>query len=209
MNMKQSERVEKTFCTTREAAQLLGVSLRTAQLWVESGLLEAWKTAGGHRRITRTSVLRLLHHPVSHAEPPVENVSAEPTATPLTILVVEDEASLRRLYELSLARWPSPPRVVTAPDGYEALIRLGHERPDLLITDLMMPGLDGFRLLRTIARMPELQRLKTVVVTGLEPADIDERGGVPAGIPVLPKPIPFERLREIADSVAASRKPTE
>ncbi|MFM7066754.1 MAG: excisionase family DNA-binding protein, partial [Gammaproteobacteria bacterium] len=36
-----------TYLSTREAADLLGVSLRTVQLWVESGTLRAWKTAGG------------------------------------------------------------------------------------------------------------------------------------------------------------------
>ena len=39
--------VNKVFCTTREAAALLGVSLSTAQNWAESGLLESWKTEGG------------------------------------------------------------------------------------------------------------------------------------------------------------------
>lgn len=48
------------FCTTREAAVLLGVSLRTAQLWVDNGTLQAWKTTGGHRRVLRESVNRLL-----------------------------------------------------------------------------------------------------------------------------------------------------
>ena len=51
---------QSAYCTTREAAEMLGVSLTTAQLWVESGLLDAWKTEGGHRRIHRTSVQRLL-----------------------------------------------------------------------------------------------------------------------------------------------------
>ena len=37
-------KIEKTFCTTREAADLLGVSVGTTQLWVENGLLAAWKT---------------------------------------------------------------------------------------------------------------------------------------------------------------------
>lgn len=50
----------EAFCTTREAAQLLGVSLRTAQLWVDSGILRAWKTAGGHRRVARDSIDALL-----------------------------------------------------------------------------------------------------------------------------------------------------
>eukprot|EP01036_Dinobryon_divergens_P016193 gene16192-21946_t len=45
--------IEKTFCTTREAASRLGISIGTVQLWVEKGLLSAWKTEGGHRRVTR------------------------------------------------------------------------------------------------------------------------------------------------------------
>ena len=38
-------------CSPREAARQLGVSVRTAQLWVEEGRLQAWKAPGGHRRI--------------------------------------------------------------------------------------------------------------------------------------------------------------
>ena len=47
-------------CSTRDAARLLGISVRTAQLWVEEGRLRAWKTPGGHRRILVESVDRLL-----------------------------------------------------------------------------------------------------------------------------------------------------
>lgn len=46
--------------TTREAARLLGISISTAQKWVESGALESWKTPGGHRRMRRSAVLALL-----------------------------------------------------------------------------------------------------------------------------------------------------
>ncbi|MEI4484515.1 MULTISPECIES: excisionase family DNA-binding protein [unclassified Phyllobacterium] len=49
--------------TTAKAAQLLGVSVRTAQLWVENGQLESWKTPGGHRRIKLQSVLNLTEIP--------------------------------------------------------------------------------------------------------------------------------------------------
>lgn len=58
--MVPPKKVPKTFCTTREAAELLGVSLRTAQLWSDSGLLTAWRTGGGHRRIVRSSIDNLL-----------------------------------------------------------------------------------------------------------------------------------------------------
>lgn len=197
------EPVQKTFCTTREAASILGISLRTAQLWVENGLLEAWKTEGGHRRISRQSIEKLLVTPPSR--PPQPTSVAVPamhrTGGPLSILVVEDEVALRRVYELTLARWPMRPQISTASDGYEALLRIGLARPDLVITDLRMPGMDGFRMLRALRAQPELDDMAVVVVTGLDPEEIEDHGGIPEGIPVLPKPIPFASLLAIAEEV--------
>ena len=46
--------------TTRQADLSLGVSVRTVQLWVERGSLSAWKTPGGHRRVSRESVEQML-----------------------------------------------------------------------------------------------------------------------------------------------------
>ncbi len=60
----------KDVLTTAKAAQLLGVSTRTAQLWVESGQLPSWKTPGGHRRIPRQAVVDLIEVP-SHKAPVV------------------------------------------------------------------------------------------------------------------------------------------
>lgn len=215
--MPTQPRVEKTFCTTREAARILGVSLRTAQLWSESGLLEGWKTDGGHRRITRQSVERLLANPTAH---PAGRVAAPAPLTQiriptpvkakdsLLILVVEDEVDLRRVYEIVLSRWPMQPRVVTVADGYAALIRIGLEKPDLVITDLHMPGMNGFQMINSLRAAPELADTRVVVVTGLDPNDIEDQGGLPAGISVLPKPIPFEQLRQIAEMLAAERSGT-
>lgn len=205
--MLHQERVKKTFCTTREAAQLLGVSLRTAQLWVERGLLEAWKTGGGHRRISRESINRLLAEPGGRQAGRVIDAPATGGADAgLSVMVVEDEAALRRVYELTLSRWPAQPKVSTVGDGYEALVRLGLSRPDMLITDLRMPGMDGVRMLRSIRETPELADMAIVVVTGLDPAEIDELGGVPEDIPVLPKPIPFDHLRELFDRFVLARE---
>jgi CheY-like chemotaxis protein len=98
------------------------------------------------------------------------------------------------------------PRILTAGDGYEALIRMGDLKPDLLIADLQMPGMDGFRMLRTISTAPELAGLAIVVVSGLDAEEIIQRGGIPEGIPVLPKPVPFDQLRAIAERLAAERQ---
>lgn len=193
------------FCTTREAAQLLGVSLRTAQLWVESGLLEAWKTDGGHRRIARTSVEKLL------AEKPGAAAAATPEQgqARVRILVVEDDSVLLKLYKMRIASWQLPVSLAVAGNGYEGLLRIGRETPDLLILDLHMPGMDGFRMLQTLAYSPFREGMEIVVVTGLSPEEIAERGGVPHGIAVLPKPVPFGQIRAMVETLLAKMEQVE
>jgi len=195
--------VKKSFCTTREAAVLLGVSVGTVQLWVESGLLQAWKTSGGHRRVLRESIDGLLHKggavlPAATSVDPVSVVSTRP----LNVLVVEDDDNLLRLYKARLAQWPMKPVVSLADNGVTGLLMMGRSNPDLLITDLDMPGLDGFNMLRVLHQTPEMRQATIVVVTGLDSAEVERRGGVPQGVEVLPKPVPFERLLTIATGIA-------
>lgn len=173
--------------TTRQAAQQLGVSVRTVQLWVEGGLLPAWKTAGGHRRIAREAVERLVRE---HEQA----LDVAPAGPDYKVLVVEDEASLRELYRLKLGSWGLPMEILSATNGYEALLCIGHSQPDLLLTDLSMPAMDGFRMLRTLKSMPGYDGLEIIVVTALDEAEIEDRGGLPPGVNVFRKPVPFAAL---------------
>ena len=212
--MSLRAKVAKNFCTTREAADILGVSVKTAQMWTESGLLEAWRTDGGHRRIVRASVERLLavDQSVVSAALPTAKIEPAPPAKSVRelprfrILVAEDEDSLRTLYSMQLARWALAPTVTLVPDGYKALLEIGRHPPDLLIADLQMPEFDGFKMLRTLREMSELQAMTIVVVTGLDVSTIRQRGGLPDGVRVLPKPIPFAELEMIATEQALQRQ---
>jgi excisionase family DNA binding protein len=189
------------FCTTREAAQLLGVSLRTAQLWVESGLLEAWKTEGGHRRILRASVDRLLAGKAGTLP-----AAAQADEEPLQVLVVEDDNVLLKLYQLRIAAWKLPLALSVAGNGYEGLMRIGRKSPDLLILDLAMPGMDGFQMLHHLVYSPFREGMEIAVVTGLDQDEIADRGGLPQGVTLLPKPVPFARLREIVERLLRKRE---
>jgi excisionase family DNA binding protein len=188
-------------CSTREAADRLGVSLRTVQLWSEAGLLRAWKTPGGHRRILTASVEELLQRRQG-----VGGRRAPGGA--YQVLVVEDEPDFRQLFELHLRSWGLPIHLTTAPTGFEALLQIGASRPDLLITDLRMPGIDGFEMLRALKASGAMGELEIIVVTALTAHTIGERGGLPAGVTVLYKPLHFADLKQrLGQLVAAWRQP--
>ena len=192
--------VKKPFFTTREAGVLLGVSVGTVQLLVESGLLQAWKTAGGHRRILRDSVDRLLQK-----KPPSESLiasSVDPVASrPLRIVVVDDDEHMLALYKIHMGRWPMAPEISIINNAVTALLHMGRQCPDLLVADLHMPCMDGFNMLSVLGSAPEMANTRIVVVSALESAEIQLRGGVPPGIEVLPKPVPFDRLLAIATDI--------
>lgn len=188
--------VEPAYCTTREAAARLNVSVGTVQAWVECGRLEAWKTVGGHRRVLRDSVEQLLRR-VPRPEPKHPSV-----------VVVEDDVSLLRLYQARLEKWPQSPRVHCFDNAVKALLHIGHSRPDLLILDLCMPGMDGFNLLHNLLTSPEIGDTTLAVVTGLSSADMAERGEVPSEVRLYGKPIPFQALTALWSSVLAERSAT-
>lgn len=199
MNVKHVASLD--YCTTREAAERLGISLRTAQLWVDSGLLEAWKTEGGHRRINIASVDRLKH---TETRAPAAPPAARAPADRLKVLVVDDDNVLIKLYRTRIAAWHLPIDISTAANGYEALVLVGREQPDLMITELLMPGLDGFQMVRTLTASSFREGMEIVVVTAMEEDPI-ARGGLPASVRVLHKPVPFNELQAIAAALIARR----
>ena len=178
---------EKDYFTSREASALLDVAVSTIQLWTNNGLLRAWTTPGGHRRIARSSVEEMLSRKRLVSVNP-------PTRKPLTVIVVEDDASQRRLYEKQFLSSQLNVQLETADDGYQGLIKIGQVLPDVIITDLMMPNIDGFQMIRALKELQELKQSLIIVVSGLTENEIMEKGELPEGVHVFTKPIFFESL---------------
>ena len=191
-------KIQKSFFTTREAARELGVAVATVQVWADSGMLHAWKTQGGHRRIDRASVERLLYS----GRPRQSNVNtaarSEELQPWLHMMVVDDDLFQLEMYEEAVPGWHPQIKLTVVNNAFEALLLVGRSVPDLLVVDLQMPDMDGFAMLRILGNDAEMKDTRIVVVTGLNAAAIVARGGLPGGMEVLSKPIPFERLKHIA-----------
>lgn len=184
------------FITTREAARLLGVGLSTVQGWVEAGILPAWKTAGGHRRIPVASIEELRRKQLA-----VLDAAQKPEKT--TVLVVEDDPVQRLVYEDQIAKMKEDLGIeinlVMATNGFEGLLLTGQQMPNLIITDLMMPGMDGYHLIQELhAKLKH--SVAIVVVTMLSEDEVMARGTIPKGIKVLTKPVPYATLLEVIGS---------
>ena len=87
-----------------------------------------------------------------------------------TLLIVDDEEDALRLFRRMLLSAGRGYRVVTATDGEEALRVLREQRPDVLLLDLVMPNMDGFRLLAEKSQDPALHDVPVVVISARDPA---------------------------------------
>ncbi|MBF0454421.1 MAG: response regulator [Magnetococcales bacterium] len=176
--------------TVSQTANMLGVAVQTIHQWVEKGLLDAWRTPGGHRRILKKSVLSLLDQRVGKPE-------KRDHSAPFHLLVVEDDPRMAMTYKMHLRKWEFAMQVDTAASGVEALIQVAKRRPDMIITDLVMPDLDGFRMIKELRKDVEMQSIHLIVITILEARDIQAKGGIPEDVMVLQKPVQFSWLKEI------------
>ncbi len=194
---------EDAYVSTREAADILGISLRTAQLWVESGVLLAWKTSGGHRRILRKSVNAMLAERERIASgTPTSDAS---NTDVLRVVIVEDDRDLCRLMELSLRELIPGIAIRTSADGFTGLVLIGQFQPRLVIADLNMPNMDGFKMINALMGS-EFNPERLIVSTALSQADIQARGGLPASVEVLFKPYSLEKLEAIVLNLATSKQ---
>ncbi|TAK74279.1 MAG: response regulator [Aquabacterium sp.] len=180
--------------TTSEVAKRLGVSLRTVQLWVEAGILPAARTPGGHRRIPATAVEALalstgLAERAASIERAAQAKAPEATQRRFSVLLVEDNAELRTLWEHSLAGLDPRLEIRVADTGYAALLHIGQQRPDLLVTDLRLPGMDGFEMIRALERDPAFAGIPTLAITSMDVAVVGDQGHLPQTVEILHKPV--------------------
>lgn len=172
--------MEKKSITTAQAARLLGVSAQTVQKWVDAGALPAWKTVGGHRRLDAEAVERMVAERQARG-------NGGPRA--LSIMLVEDNPVTAAVLEAQLQELRPQAEVRVFGDGFAALLDAGRLAPDLLITDIDLPGLDGLAMIRELRQNAKTQHMRIVLVTTHTNADLARFGPLPDGVPLLHKPV--------------------
>src|SRR5438445_11698488 len=105
---------------------------------------------------------------------------------PSTVLIVEDNPFLIDLYKTALSDIKDV-RFVVAANGFQGLVQTCEQNPEVIITDLDMPGFDGFKMVSILQVDPDHRDVPLVVISGLEEGDIAQNGGLPPGVPLIRK----------------------
>jgi excisionase family DNA binding protein len=173
----------KTIFTTHEVSRLLHVNPRSVINWIEQDLLPSYRTPGGHRRIRREDLLAFLRkHQIPTPAPLVDEK--------FKMLIVEDEDEIVEILKAYFERQGGY-QISSASDGITALIEVGRAKPDLLILDIMIPGVDGIEVCRRIKA--DISNKTAIIAISGQP-DSEKRILQAGADSFMPKPLDLEKL---------------
>ncbi len=169
---------------------MLGLAVRSVQLMVDRGEIQAWKTSGGHRRISKDSVAHWLAsrqgnkpgHEATLKDAPLQHDSND-----YKILLIEDSSHFQNLVNLLIGQHFPHASVHLANDGISGLAKFGQIQPNCLLVDILLPGIDGATLITTLRSDPFFARCHLVIVTGLTTEQLEPYAFALKGLPIIHK----------------------
>lgn len=174
--------------STFELAKMLELSPGTVANWVDAGKLKAFTTLGGHRRIKAEDLKSFLEE---NKIPAPKELSARMDSAK-KVLIVEDDQTFLRLMEKYFRRFRKDWEVFSAADGFQAGSLVGSEKPDVVLLDIMLPDINGFKVCEIIKASDK--RTLVIAVTGYDSEDIKAKILAAGADDYYVKPFKFEKL---------------
>jgi len=179
--------LQRKHLSTFDVAGLLGVDPGSVANWIDSGRLKAHRTPGGHRRVAVADMVAFLR---AHNMP----VPEELKSGPVRVVVVDDEPAMTRMIARAIRAAHPEYEVIEAHDGFQAGSIVATVKPDVVVLDLRMPGVDGFEVCRRI-KSQQATRHATVIAVTAFPSDESRRRIFDCGAKAcLAKPLDLDAL---------------
>jgi len=159
------EKKVETYLTPGQVAKILMVSPATLRIWAEKGEIKALITPGGHRRFLPDEVSRFAaERDLKHSETGNKK---------LLVLVVDDDVQILSYLSKLLKKYSDFVDVEVANNGFDAGFKVNELKPNVILLDLMMPGLDGFGVCEQIKKSPLTEDIRVIAMTGFpSPANV-------------------------------------
>lgn len=152
--------VKRTFFTTFEIGEICEVNPTTVQNWVKEKKLKAYVTPGGHRRVRKEDLKAFMNEFGMPIPPGLADTRPH-------VLIVDDEPEVLDMLKLVLESSGEELEIATARGGVEALLLIGERKPDLLILDIVLPGMNGIEVCTKLKSSPATRNIKIVAITGV------------------------------------------
>lgn len=188
---------KKDILTIPEAANYCAVDRVTMWRWVKSGLLKVSVTPGRHHRILREDLEFFL---ISNEMYPLATKSFHRNR----VLIVDDDLMVQKTLSDALSSYKYDTE--TASDGFEAGIKISQFKPDLLILDLIMPGMDGFEVCRYIKNNPMISDIKILILSGYDTKKNREQIMNAGADDILGKPVEEEILIQHIENLMGGKR---
>jgi CheY-like chemotaxis protein len=177
--------------TSHDVGRMLQMDPSSIVKWVNDGLLPAFRTPGGHRRVRAADLLVFLRQHQMYIPPELQG-------GPRRVLFVENDPKDAATLQRALVREGLEPE--RALSNIEALVSIGAKQPDVLITDWESPGPSALGIIERLKSRPETKDIVIIVAaSNLRNSEADKARAAGAKA-VIQKPIGIAELRAaIAD----------
>ena len=159
------------------------VNPSSVKKWVNDGRIAAFRTPGGHRRIRVADLVDFLNR---HEMPIPRSLAA---ASKKRMLVVDDDVLQLRALERRMRPYRARVDMVLTENGIDALLMVGTFKPELIVLDVYMPGLDGVEVCRRLKLKPETRHIGVVVTSAHLTRAIEEKARAAGALRCVPKPL--------------------
>ena len=181
--------------STFAIAQMLHVDPGSVANWIDQDLLKAHRTPGGHRRVATEDLISFLRE---HKMP----IPPELRDGPTRVLIVDDEPGVRQMIATAIRTSLPDYEVVEAQDGFRAGTILATLKPDVVLLDLRMPGMDGYEVCRMIKSQDETRHAEVVAMTAYPSAENEARILSCGARVCLSKPLDMRQLMQEIQAAA-------
>jgi excisionase family DNA binding protein len=176
--------------TTHDISRLLQVDPSTVSKWIDRGILLAFRTPGGHRRVRAADLRTFL---IAHQMPVPEELGS----AVIKLVIVDDEKSVLESLKRAFKPHASQVEVVTTSSGVEALLMVSEQRPHGLLIDLNMPDLDGLEVCRRIRARKQLEGVRLITMTGRHTPEVVDASIKAGAVACLAKPIDVQQVLDV------------
>lgn len=174
------------FITTSKAAEICGVARTTISKWIDEGILKAFVTPGGHRKIIKQDLIDFLE---KNSDRTILKFREKKR-----ILIVDDNPDDIKLLEAVFLPASDKYEIYAANSGFQAIYKIGNIKPHIVILDIVMPDMDGFKVCEKIKNNQETRDIKIIVLTAYHDKTKEKKAYQCGADAFLRKPIDLKKM---------------